>query len=61
MNKRTFRVLPTKKLKILEARKQKGWKISQDDPRSLQAASLYIIREYAKLNQIEKCDRKVDN
>ena len=57
MNRRTFRVSPTGKPKILEARNKKGWKISQDDPRSLQAASLYIIDKYAKDNQIKECDR----
>ena len=56
--KRRIRVSATGKLKILEARNKKGWKISQDDPRSLQAASLYIIREYAKINQIKECDRE---
>ena len=55
--KRRIRVSATGKLKILEARNKKDWKISQDDPRSLQAASLYIIREYAKVNQIKECDR----
>ena len=57
MNRRTFRVSPTGKLKILEARNKKGWKISQDDPRSLQAASLYIIDKYARDNQIDCCNR----
>ena len=57
MNKRSFRVSIAGKQKIKEARTKKGWKISQDDPRSLQAASLYLINEYARENQIEKSDR----
>lgn len=57
MNKRSFRVSLAGKQKIQEARNKKGWKISQDDPRSLQAASLYLINEYARENQIEECDR----
>ena len=56
MNRRTFCVSPTGKLKIKEARNTKGWKISQDDPRSLQAASLSIIDKYAEDNQIDNCD-----
>lgn len=57
MSRQSFRVSPTGKQKILEARNKKGWKISQDDLRPLQAASLFVIEEYVKVKQIKSGDR----
>ena len=57
MSRQSFRVSARGKRKIKEARNRKGWKISIDDPRPLQAASKFIIEEYAKVARIGDCDK----
>jgi hypothetical protein len=57
MNKKIWRVSLSGQRLIQEAKNQKGWKISEDDPRPLQEASRFLLIQYAKTNNIKENDR----